>query len=572
MRIAVFSLKEIKHLAPEITRRRDITPYIVLGLVILILALFIIYPLGKIIILSFIEEGDKITFKNLTLHNFSRFITPGLYRKTLINSLVVSLGTVIFSLSIGIPMAYIITRIEIPFKTSFLSLGTLPLIMPPFVGAYAWILLLGKRGIITTLIRDNLGFSLPSIYGPFGIILAMGLSYYPFVFLLAHGVLSSADPSLEESAEIMGASQLRRILTVTLPLILPTLGAGAVIVFMRAIGNFGVPAILGGEYYVLPTLVYFQIVGYYNINAAGAIALVSTFFSILSILLLRYFTYQRGFTTITSRTKSVRLIRSKGAKILGFSYCVIILIFSLAPHIIVVVASFTKRWISTVLPSSYTLENYQKVFTISMSAILNSFFLATVATLASIVIGTLSAYVAVRKKFRGKELIDLTVMLPFILPGIMVGVAILSGFSAKPLVLSGTWIILAVAYFIRRMPYSFRATSASLAQIDIALEEASITTGANWWTTFRRVILPLMAPGIIASGIITFATLIGELTTTIILYSAQWKTITVAIYEYLISDMLGPACALGTILILSVLGTVILANKILGKGISSLFG
>jgi len=235
------------------------------------------------------------------------------------------------------------------------------------------------------------------------------------------------------------------------------------------------------------------------------------------------------------------------------------------------VTSFTEGWAGTRYPTKFSLENYRNIIHIAKTPILNSLFLATTATIVAALVGTLLSYISVRKRFVGKWILDLTVMLPFILPGIVVGVAILIGFSSGFVILSGTWMIMVVGFFIRRMPYVFRSTMASLSQIDVAVEEASTITGAPWMTTFRKITLPLMAPGILAGAVICFSTLMGELSTTIILYSARWKTITVAIVEYLFSATIGPAYALGTILIILVLSAIAFANRLLGRRMSQMF-
>jgi iron(III) transport system permease protein len=246
-------------------------------------------------------------------------------------------------------------------------------------------------------------------------------------------------------------------------------------------------------------------------------------------------------------------------------------LLSLLPHLTVIVTSFTEGWAGTRYPTKFSLQNYSRIFEIARQPLLNSLLLATVATVVASVVGTLLSYISSRRAMRLRWLLDLTVMLPFILPGIIVGVAILVGFSSGLLVLSGTWLILVIGYFIRRMPYVFRSTSASLAQMDAAIEEASTITGAAWVTTFRRVTLPLLLPGILAGAVISFSTLMGELSTTVILYSARWKTITVAIMEYLFSATIGPAYALGTILIVLVLAAISLANRIMGRTMSQMF-
>ena len=191
------------------TRRIEWTPLVVLGLSLVILLLFIVYPLSRTVLNAFLPKGSPFSFSRLTLANFSQFLSSALYRGALRNTLVVGLATVFFSCLLGIPMAWFLARTHMPAKTLFLSLGTLPLILPPFIGAYSWVLLFGRRGMLTGLIRQWLAIQVPDIYGATGVIVALSLSYYPFVLLLTYGALLSADPFIEESAEIMGASRWR---------------------------------------------------------------------------------------------------------------------------------------------------------------------------------------------------------------------------------------------------------------------------------------------------------------------------------------------------------------------------
>jgi iron(III) transport system permease protein len=551
--------------------RPDLIPIFVLGLTLALLVLFIVYPLAKVVLGSFVENGKEIAPRNFTLANFSQFATSKMYRTAFMNTLSVGALTVLFSCLLGIPMAWFLAKTEMPCKTLFLSLGTLPLILPPFIGAYSWVLLFGRRGMLTLFLKQAIGLALPDIYGAPGVIIAMSLSYYPFVFLLTYGALLSADPYIEESAEIMGASRFRIARTVTLPLVMPALLGAALTVFIRAVGNFGVPALLGGNYYVLPTLIYFQVVGYFDLNAAGAISLVNVALVGAAIALSRKLTVGRSYVTISSTTSAARVSHNRVLKWIGFGFCAFVVLFSLLPHATVIFTSFADHWSGSKFPTKFSFANYKKVFEVARTPIVNSLLLSLAATAAASIVGTLLAYVNTRKGMRARWVLDLTVMMPFILPGIIVGVAILTGFSTGPLVLSGTWIILVIAYFIRRMPYVFRSTTASLGQIDTAIEEASTAAGAPWATTFRRITLPLMLPGILAGAIISFSTLMGELSTTVMLYSARWKTITVSIMEYLFSADIGPAYALGAVLILLVLSAILLANRILGRTMSQMF-
>ncbi len=549
----------------------DFSVIAVMLLVLAVLVLFLIYPIGKMLISSFLEQDKPLALENLTLVNFNRFFTSNLYIQATLNSLYTSIGAVFFAILLGLPLAFIMSRVAIPCKTLFTSLATLPIIMPPFVGAYSWILLLGRNGMITHFLREWFGIALPSIYGFQGITLAMSLSYFPYVFLMAQGALAVADPYLEESATVMGAGFLRKLRTITLPLVLPAVAAGGITVFMRSIGNFGVPAILGGEFYVLPTLIFFQVAGYFNLNTASAISLVSVLFSILALLLMKYITARNKAVTMTTTTRAVKPITHPVAKAVSLVYVIALVVVSLAPHLTVVLAAFSERWAGTPWPTKLSFVNFERVFIHALGPLQNSIFLSLAATLLAVVLGTLIAYIAVKKKFKGRWLIDVTVMLPFVLPGIVVGVAILAAFVKPPLYLAGTAYILIVAYFIRRMPYAFRSAVGSLEGLDPAMEQASTIMGASWAVTFRRVTFPLISPGILAAGLITFTTLIGELSTTMILYSAQWKTVTVSIYEYLLEDKLGPACALGTIITVVVLAGIMLANKLLGEKVTNMF-
>jgi iron(III) transport system permease protein len=552
-------------------RRIEWTPVVVLGLSLLILVLFIVYPLSRVVLNSFLLKGKPFSLANLTLANFSQFLSSALYRSALRNTLTVGLATVFFSCLLGIPTAWFLARTRMPARTLFLSLGTLPLILPPFIGAYSWVLLFGRRGMLTGLLKLWLGIQVPDIYGPVGVILAMSLSYYPFVLLLTYGALLSADPFIEESAEIMGASRWRILRTVTLPLVAPAILAAALTVFIRAVGNFGVPALLGGNYYVLPTLIYFQVVGYFDLNAAGAIALINVLLVAVAIFASQRVTAGKSYVTVRSTTREARESPSRLLAAIGAVVCGLIILLSLLPHLTVIFASFAEGWAGTRFPTKFSLANYARIWQIARTPLMNSLFLSVVATAVATVTGTLLAYLQVRRGTRFRWVLDLTIMLPFILPGIIVGVAILIGFSSGLIVLSGTWTILVLGYFIRRMPYVFRSTSASLSQIDAAIEEASTIAGAPWLLTFRRITLPLMLPGILAGAIISFSTLMGELSTTVMLYSAQWKTITIAIMDYLSAANIGPAYSLGTILIVLVLGAILLANRILGRSMSQMF-
>jgi ABC-type Fe3+ transport system permease subunit len=253
------------------------------------------------------------------------------------------------------------------------------------------------------------------------------------------------------------------------------------------------------------------------------------------------------------------------------AYIWILLLLALMPQIVIVFTSFAERWGASLFPEKYGLGNYALVFDQLGDPLVNSLILSGGATLLCVVFGTLAAYTAVRKRFFGKWALDATIMLPFVLPGIVTGVAFLTTFNSGPIVLTGTASILLLAYFIRRIAYIFRSVVAAIGQVDIKIEEASTVCGATWGRTMRKVTVPLVAPGILAGGILVFSTLITEMSVTIIIYSAQWKTISIAIFEQLVDDEFLTAAAIGSVAIVMTLVLVFTASKLIGKSMADLF-
>lgn len=553
------------------TRSRDWLPWAVGALTVVVLFAFLVYPILRTVLGAFVRNGNDPSFANWTLYNFERFFVAATYQSAVRNSIMVSVLSTAVATVLALPAAYAIARIRMPFRNFILALSVIPLVAPPFIGAYSWIQLLGRSGIVTKYAAEWFGITLPPIYGMFGVVLALSLSFFPYVFLIVQGALSAGDPNIEESAKIMGASRWRILRTITLPLVTPAIAAAAMIVFIKALGNFGVPAILGGEMYVLPTLIYFQVHGFFNLNAASAIALVNVAITLLAILILAWINRRRHFVTVTGITRKAAQLDGIGARIFANAYVWLLMTLTLIPQIMVVWSSFAERWAGTTFPTQYGLDNYRQVFGDLFQPIQNSLVLAGAATTLVVVFGTLLAYTAVRRRFIGKWALDLTIMLPFVLPGVVTGVAFLVTFNDGWLVLTGSGTILVLAYFVRRIAYVFRSVSASIAQVDPKMEEASTICGASWGRTMRKITVPLVAPGILAGAVIVFATLISEMSVTILLYSASWKTIAVAIYERLASNEMPSAAAIGSVTIALTLAMVFAASRLIGRSMADMF-
>ena len=552
-------------------RMPDLLPWVAGGVTFVVLAAFLVWPILSTLTISFAPRGERFAPDAVTLEHFERFLSSGLYRRALVNTLVISVASTLLATLIALPMAYCVARVQMPFKPLILSLSIIPLISPPFIGAYAWVILFGRAGIATHYLDAWFGLTLPPIYGHFGVILALTLGNFPYVFLFVQGALAAGDPHLEESARVMGASRWRILRTLVIPLATPPMLAGAIIVLIECLGEFGAPAVLGGEMYVLSTLMYFQIHGFFNLNAAAAIALVNVAITLVAIAILIRVNRRRRFVTLGSSSRRAPQHTGLGARVFANVYVWGLLFVALLPQMVVVLTSFVERWPGTLWPQSYGFANYVFVWERVREPILNSLTLAALATLACVVFGTLTGYVAERRRFPGKWALDLTIMLPFILPGIVTGVALLVTFNSGPVVLTGTALILVIAYFTRRIAYIYRSVVAAVAQVDPAMEEASRICGASWGRTMRRVTVPLIAPGIMAGGIIVFTTLIAEMSTTVMLYSARWKTLSIAIFERLEAQQFQAAAAIGTIAIVLTLLLVLAATRLIGKSMSELF-
>lgn len=554
--------------------QKDFSQLLVFAVPMIFLAIFLLYPMASTLVRAFMAPAEDLAFHGFSLEGFKQFFTSNLYKKSLANSFIVSISVTVLTILIGVPMGYIVARVKIPCKNLILSLGILPIIMPSFVGAFTWVILLGKNGIVRyflNLILSPFNVEVPSIYGMFGMILCMTLTYYPFVFQLSYGAFASANALLEESAMLMGAGKGRIMRTITFPLILPSLGAAALLVFVRAIGNFGIPAIIGGNNYVLPTLIYFEVNGFWNINGASSIAVVNVLITALVLWFQKYIVSKHEYETISATHSEIKQHESKGARIAGTIYCLIILVVSLLPQITIIIMSFFHKWVG-LFPEGFTLDNYARIPRYSSHELFNSFYLSILATILCAILGSIVAYITERKKPKGAALLDLSVMAPFILPGTVVSIALLSAFSGSSAIrLTGTYTIIVISYMIRRTPYVYRSVSASLTQLNPSLEEASTIAGATWFYTFRKVSVPLIMPAIISGSILTLTTLLQELSTTILLYSGNTRTVPIQIYGAVQDGKLGQASALSVVLLVVVFAIVYIMNRKQGKGISSAF-
>ena len=436
---------------------------------------------------------------------------------------------------------------------------------PPFIGAYAWILLFGRAGTIVQYF-ESIGIMLPSISGFTGIIVVFVLRLYPYVYLYVNAALGSIDASLEEAAENLGSNKLQRILNITFPVILPTIFSGAIMVFMSALADFGTPILIGEGYKVLPVLVYEEYMSEIGVGSAGMSSAMSIIIITLSLgVLLLQKAYESRRKYVMSALRPPVMIKLKlWSKILITTAIFGLVFVSVLPQIVVVYTSFL-RTNGPVFVEGFSLGSYQAIFLKLGTNIQNTFVFSTIAMIFIVLIGIVIAYMMVRRPSRSSGLLDIFVMFPYVVPAAINGIAFLLVFNRAPFFFAGTSFILIVAYIIRKMPFTVRSSSAILQQIEPSLEDASINLGVPPVKTFFTVTARLMLPGIVSGAILSWIATINELGSSIMLYTGRTSTIAVAIYTEVVRNNLGSAAALASILTLATIASFVLF-AIISKG------
>lgn len=526
----------------------------------LIFALFLIYPLFSLLLSSF---KDPLT-GSWSMTNFHRFFSRKYYYQGLIHSFQVTSCVTVLAIVIGVPMAYFMTFYKVKFKALVEVLIIISMLSPPFIGAYSWVLLCGRSGVVTTFFREVLHINLPTIYGFSGILLVFTLKLYPFIFLYVSGALKKIDVALSEAAESLGCSTFKKVYTIIIPLILPTLMSGALLVFMNAMADFGTPMLIGEGYNVMPVLIYSEFVGEMggSANFAAAMATIMIVITIALFLGQKYIVNKKSF--VMSSIRPVQPVELKGAKgklMHAFIYAVVFL--SIIPQITVIYTSFLKTR-GSMFVREFSFESYQAVFSRMGNAILNTYMYGLIAIVIIIFMGMFIAYISTRKKNFLTGVIDTITMFPYIIPGSVIGITLLLAFNSKPLLLSGTAAILVISFVIRRMPYTLRSSAAILYQISPSLEEASISLGCSPVKTFFKVTAVMMLPGVLSGAILSWITVINELSSSVILYTGTTRTMSVTIYTEVIRASYGTAAALSTILTVTTVISLLIFFKATG--------
>ncbi|EJZ69205.1 ABC transporter permease [Lachnoanaerobaculum sp. OBRC5-5] len=534
---------------------------IVTLLIIIVFAIFLIYPL-----LSLFLDGFKDSKSGVwSLMNYIQFFSKKYYTSALINSFKLTISVTVIAVLIGVPLAYFMSFYKIKGKGILEVLFIISMMSPNFIGAYSWILLLGRNGSVTKFLEKALGISMPSIYGFVGMLLVFSLKLYPFIYIYVSGALKKIDVALSEAAESLGCGGLKKVFTVIMPLITPTLVAAALLVFMNCMADFGTPALIGEGYRVMPTLVYSEFVGESggSANFAACMATIMIIITALVFFLQKWYINTKSFTM-----SSIRPIQPKEPngifKVLIYVYIYLLAGLSIIPQAMVVYTSF-KATKMQVFVDGFSLGSYKKVADKALAAITNTYVFCFFAIVIIITLGMLIAYLTVRRRSVLTSAIDSIAMFPYIVPGSVLGITLLIAFNHKPLMLAGTAFIIIISLVIRRLAYTLRSSSAILYQISPSMEEAAVSLGDTPAKSFIKVTAKMMLPGVASGAILSWITIINELSSSVMLYTSKTKTMSVAIYNEVIRASYGQAAALASILTLTTVISLLVFFKVSGS-------
>ncbi len=521
--------------------------------------LFMVYPLSTVARQSVVDE----TTGKFSLRYIKQFFSQPYYYRTLFNSFKVAIATGLAAVIVGTPLAYLYTMYEVRGRKTLQLLIILSSMSAPFIGAYAWILLLGRAGTITKFIQAVFGITIPSIYGFNGILLVLTTKLFPLVFLYVSGALKNVDNSLLEASANMGVTGLKRFFKVVLPLCMPSILAASLMVFMRALADFGTPLMIGEGYMTFPVIIYNQYIGEVgtNQNFASAISMIAIIITLAFFLIQRYLSNRHSFSISAMHT----IERKKAGPIGSFLihlYAYGVVAISLLPQVYLIYLSFRKTSSAGIvfLPG-YSLKSYQQVFSNMGGTIWNTIRICGIALIVIIVMAILISYLVVRRRNTVNAVIDSLSMIPYIIPGAVVGVSLITSFNNPYMPLVGTATIMIVSMVIRRIPYTIRSSVAILSQIPLSIDEAAESLGAGRIKTLVRITVPMMLNGIFAGAIMSWVTLITELSSSILLYSFRTQTLNVAIYTMVAKGADGRATALSTILMVFTVISLLIFNK-----------
>ncbi len=553
-----------------------------IGGVITIVTVFVFFPIAKMLFAAFITEDGAYSIAVF----FAKFFDDRLWGVGCLwgarcgvawNSLILAIAVGFLTTVLGLAFALVVTRSGFRAKRALRALTVLPIITPPFVIGLALILLFGLSGSVTRFVADLLGVQ-PTrwLYGMPGVLIAQVLAFTPIAFLVLIGVVEGVSPSMEEAAQTLRANKWQTFRTVSLPLMRPGLANAFLLGFIESMADFGNPLVLGGNFDVLSTEIFFAIVGaQYDQGRAAVLAMVLLFFTLSAFYAQRVWLGKKSYTTVTGKGDAgVHPMMPKGLAIPVMVVALGWALFTVIVYAMIFYGSVVELW---GVNNSLTFKHYLTAFSLRIEAegirwtgaawdsFWTTIYIAAVAAPLTAAVGLVTAYLLTRQNFAGKNAFEFGTMLSFAIPGTVIGVSYVLAFNVPPIEITGTGIILVVSFIFRNMPVGVRAGIASMSQLDRSLDESSLTLGANSWQTFRRVILPLLRPAILAALVYSFVRAMTAISAVIFLVSAEYDMATSYIIGRVENNDYGLAIAYSTTLIFVMLAAVGLLQLLVGR-------
>ncbi|MDG4846560.1 ABC transporter permease [Peribacillus frigoritolerans] len=539
--------------------------------VVLVLIAYVLYPSLRTFIESLQKDGT------ISLGNYQDFFVQESKTnlEALWNSVYISFLSVLVSALIGIPLAFIFNRYDFPGRSFFSSAAILPIVLPSLVGVMAFMFLYGESGLIPNAIKDLFGLEkVPfKIGGVPGILIVHAYTMYVYFYMTVSAAINKIDPSLEEAAYNLGANKLKVFWKVTFPLLTPAIVAASLLVFMISMASFSAPFLLAGGYRVLSLQIYFSKING-DMEIAATQSVILSIVSISFLLFMRWYQNRKDYRMASKGIGAHRSeVKNPVMKWVMVVTGVIGVIILLLPHFTILLLSLVPdgTWTFQTYPTVFNVENYRLLFEDPniFKPLRNSLLMAFIATLANLVFGVIASYVLVKRKFVGKSFVDILVMIPWALPATVIGMNLIFAFNEPSVfsfgqILVGTFWILPLAYFIRHIPLVVRSTNAVLEQLDDSIEEAARNLGAKWFYTFRRVIFPIIMPGVLSGTLLAFIESVGEFPTSVLLYTISNRPISIEIMNQLRMFNMGQAAAYGMIQITLIVIVLFISNKFFG--------
>lgn len=527
----------------------------------------VLLPMGMILYGSLLDSPPGEPGAKFTPANYVDAFAKATNRRAFVNTLAVGAISTALAVLLGVPLGWILARTNTPFHAQFEAMMVAPLLIPPVVGALAWILLASPEIGVLNLGLRRLGIPVTlNIYSLWGIGWVIGTYLSPYVSLFVGGALRSMDPSLEEAAVVAGAGILRTTRRITLPLVRPAVLSGMLLVFVIAVGIFAVPTMLGwaSKYYVLTSRIWMTL-SFSPVNYGLATALSSYLIGIamLGVFLHKKFLRQRSYVTVTGRGFRPGRLDLRGWRFLAFGFCCFYFLLTLAgPFLITLSASFVPfTWKLTL-----SLDNYRAIYGYQLFwlALRNTIVVSAAGATAALALATVLSWLIHRTRLPGRGVLDYVVMLPVSLPGIAIAVGVLWTWIQIPIGVYGTLWIIGIGFVGRFVSYGVRSTSANLMQIHPELEGSARVCGASWARTLIRVTLPLIKPGVIAGWVLLFILFFSELSMVMVLGSYNSVMLSMLMFEQWQLGQFTNLAALSMITITVVFGLVMLFRCVMG--------